>query len=63
MPALTNASADGAAGQQGAAERLATILATQLLNMGKDRTVSDSQGLTPKPNKISRIDMRDDLLG
>jgi hypothetical protein len=43
--------------------RPATIFATQLLNMGQDRAVSDSQRPTPKPNGVSRIDINDDLLG
>jgi hypothetical protein len=41
----------------------ATIFATQLLNMGQDRAVSDSQRPTPKSNKISRIDIKKDCLG
>src|SRR6266850_5981718 len=32
--------------------------ATQLLNIGQDRAVSDDQRPTPKPNKISHIDIR-----
>ena len=39
------------------------IFATQLLNMGQDRAVSDNQTSTPKPNKIGHIDIIDDCLG
>ena len=34
-----------------------------LLNMGQDRAVSHDQRPTPKPNKISHIDINDDRLG
>jgi len=44
-------------------KQTATIFPTQLLNMGQDRAVSDNQTPTPKPNKISRIDIIDDCLG
>jgi hypothetical protein len=44
-------------------KQTATIFPTQLLNMGQDRAVSDSQTPTPKPNKISHIDIIDDCLG
>jgi hypothetical protein len=44
-------------------KQTATIFATQLLNMGQDRAVSDNQTPTPKPNKISHIDIIDDCLG
>jgi hypothetical protein len=40
--------------------RVCYHFATQLLNMWQDRTVSDDQRRTPKPNKISRIDINDD---
>jgi hypothetical protein len=37
--------------------------ATQLLNMWQDTAVSDDQRRTPKPNKISHIDINDNCLG
>src|SRR5260370_25544056 len=33
------------------------------MNMQQDRTVSDDQRPTPKPNKISHITIKDDCLG
>jgi hypothetical protein len=41
----------------------ATIFATELLNTGQDRAVSDGQGWSPKSNEMNQIQINRDNSG